>query len=357
MEQIPVKTPGGCYSVTIDCSLLERLNELVQFADYSGVVIVTDENVAKHWLNKVLKALHNEPLAVITLPSGEENKSLRSLEAIWKKLLECGADRKTLLLNLGGGMIGDLAGFAAASYMRGVDFIQLPTTLLSQVDASIGGKVGVNLSSVKNIVGAFSQPQAVIIDPLTLTTLPERELISGISEMLKHGFIADAKHASEVVTAVKSEELINKASELIAKSCRIKANIVESDEREAGPRKLLNFGHTAGHALETLSFNSSTPLLHGEAVALGMLIETRISVLSGLLEKASEAIVIEAINQTKLPTKYTEFTEQAVLELIRKDKKRSDNTIQWTLLKEIGSAVINQDVSDQTVVEALSSIK
>ncbi|HSA84312.1 MAG TPA: 3-dehydroquinate synthase, partial [Patescibacteria group bacterium] len=273
---INIPTAQKQYPILIGNELIGNLTNHIDINNYSRIFIVTDNIVAPLFLKKLLQTLP-EGTAAITLSSGEKEKNIVTVGKIWSAMKENNLDRKSLVINLGGGVIGDMGGFAASTYMRGIDFLQIPTTLLSQIDASVGGKTGVDFAGIKNLVGSFQQPIGVIIDTQTLKTLPKREFLSGFGEMIKHGLIAD-KTYFELVTSKQpqsfsQEELIN----LIARSCEIKKTIVEQDETENGLRKLLNFGHTIGHAIESLSLETEMPLLHGEAVAIGMVAEAKVA--------------------------------------------------------------------------------
>ena len=240
-----------------------QIADWVAERSYSRVFILTDQNVAPHWLGKLKRGALQDAREIIIKP-GESEKNLGTLQQIWQALLDGGCDRKSLLINLGGGVIGDMGGFAASTFMRGICFVQVPTTLLSQVDASVGGKVGVNFSSIKNLLGAFEQPDAAFIDLNTLSTLPTREYHSGFAEIVKHGLVFDRSYYQELqplTTPLSSKELAS----VVSHSCQIKSQVVEQDTRESGLRKILNFGHTVGHAIESLSHKTLSPYLHGRS--------------------------------------------------------------------------------------------
>src|ERR1700759_1222416 len=261
------------------------LEELARFANsgkYSRVFILTDENTGEHCLPLVTKHFTEDNYDLIEVPYGEENKNIDTCTGIWKLLIDFGADRKALMINLGGGVITDMGGFAASTFKRGIDFVQVPTTLLSQVDASVGGKTGIDLDGVKNIIGTFTQPKAVFIEHEFLKTLPPRQILSGLAEMLKHGLIADAAYWNKL----KFSDLESPSAELVYHSVEIKNKVVIEDPHEKGIRKSLNFGHTIGHAIETYSLlNDGNPLTHGEAIAAGMICEAQLSAIKiGLSE-------------------------------------------------------------------------
>lgn len=346
MKKIIISTNKGAsvkkYPIFIGRYLIGKISKLVDLNKYSQVLIVSDENVGKLYSGDFkFKASH------IFLPSGEKYKNFESVELILNKLIEIKADRKTLVINLGGGNICDISSFAASIFMRGLDVLQIPTTLLAQVDASIGGKTGVNFAGVKNLVGTFKSPIAVIIDVNFLKTLPEREFLSGFAEIIKHGLIFDKKYFETLKFECTDAEL----ESIIEKSCKIKATIVEKDPQEKNIRKILNFGHTIGHALEALCLENPKPLLHGEAIYLGMIVETRISYLSDLLKKEDFEVVDEFLRKFVKPIK---FNAEKIYEKMLYDKKNESGQINFTLLKSIGKAVFNKQVDKKIIIEALN---
>lgn len=341
------------YELVIGEGLLEKVSDLFDFSIYTNIAIVTDSNLKKY-TEKLKNNLHIKAL-VIELNPGEENKNIKNVQLVWQKLIDSGFDRKSLLINLGGGVITDIGGFAASTYMRGIDFINIPTTLLSQVDASIGGKTGINFSKVKNLIGSFSQPKAVIIDVRTLSTLPDREFSSGFAEIIKHGLIQNREYFNFITSKLPREFSDEELIEIIATSCKIKKNIVEKDAKETGARKLLNFGHTIGHAIEALGLETTTPLLHGEAISIGMVAEAKLSNLSGLISEEDLKLIENSITKIGLSFK-TNLNQASIIEKIKTDKKNERQTINFTLLKNIGEALINQKPSDGLVIEALEYI-
>lgn len=342
------------YPVVIGPGALDYLTE-INTARYSKIFILTDTVVENLWLEAVLERI---PTAMpICIPPGESHKSLSVLESIWHSLLSSGADRKSLLLNLGGGVIGDMGGFAAATFMRGMDFIQLPTTVLAQVDASVGGKLAVDFHSAKNCIGIFTQPLAVIADTDTLVTLPAREFNAGFAEILKHGLIADSEYWSQVTSRPASEFAIEELASIIERSVAIKARIVEEDEHETGLRKILNFGHTAGHAIESLSLerDADAALLHGEAIAIGMVVEATIAVEAGLLNNTTVDILREKLLLHNLPVRLTntDWSPSEILKRMKHDKKNSNGVIHWSLISAIGSAQYDCILEDSLVLSIL----
>ncbi|MCL1857328.1 MAG: 3-dehydroquinate synthase, partial [Kiritimatiellaeota bacterium] len=251
-----VKTKS--YDIVIGHDNFDVLASFVAKGRFSSVFVLTDKAVSRLYAEEVKRALPRARF--ITIPAGEKRKTLATLETVWKRLFAMGADRHSLLVNLGGGVIGDMGGLAAALYMRGMRFVHVPTTLLAQVDASVGGKTAVNLSCCKNIIGSFAQPSLVLINVATLKTLPRREFLSGMAEVLKHGLIRDRRYLNKVVQTRGLHDLVLLEA-MVRTSCQIKADIVNRDERETGERKILNFGHTVGHAIETLSRRTRHPLL------------------------------------------------------------------------------------------------
>jgi 3-dehydroquinate synthase len=358
MEKIDIKilvhNAQKGYSIFIGRGILKDIAGLFDFGRYSKSVIVTDSRVAKLFLEKVKKAIPFRTNHII-LPAGENHKNIKSVESIWRKLLECHSDRETLIVNLGGGVISDIGGFAASTFMRGLDFVQIPTTLLAQVDASIGGKTGINFLGIKNLIGTFQQPIGVVIDTQTLETLPKREFLSGFAEIIKHGLIYDKKYFFHVTSKSPLEFNSGELVEIITKSCRIKADIIQKDTTEKDLRKILNFGHTIGHAIEALSLKTDKPLLHGEAINIGMLIEAKISFLTGLLSLSEFQMIQDALGKTELPISANITDFAGMMKKMQNDKKNKNREVNWTLLKGIGQAVFDQKVENSIVKKALQS--
>lgn len=288
---------------------------------------------------------------ILRVHSGEHNKNLASCENLWNQLTQYNADRHSLLINLGGGMIGDLGGFVAATYMRGISFVNIPTTLLAMVDASAGGKNGINLSGLKNQVGTFTQPLAVCISPLFLKTLPHRDICAGFAELIKHSLIADPRHWNEIkkITSLDNVDW----NPLISTSVQIKRQIVAADFKEKNLRKTLNFGHTIGHALESYSMRHyADPLKHGEAVAAGMVGELYLShKIMGFPQQKLDEIVDFITSHFKLSRIQAEMNQ--ILSLISHDKKSVGKDTHFVLLKDIGSPVIHQQPEEKDILEAL----
>ncbi len=336
--------------IYIQESASKTLADLLLKGNYSRVAVLTDENTNQHCLPEIRKILP-ETTVFIQIQSGEENKNIASCTHIWKELTDAGFDRKGLLINLGGGVITDMGGFCAATYKRGIRFINIPTTLLSQVDASVGGKLGIDFMGFKNHIGLFQDADAVLIDPRFLSTLPFRELRSGYAEVLKHALIADLAHWR---TLPKEGWQDLNWREIIKHSVEIKHSITTADPTEKGLRKVLNFGHTIGHAIESFFLEQAeNKLLHGEAIAIGMICESYLAQQkSGLTAESLKEIChyiasvwpTEPINQDIFP---------AIMDLALQDKKNEQGVINCTLLAKTGEAVINIPISRQDIRESL----
>lgn len=350
MKHIKIRVLNS-YDVVIGENILGSLKDLIDFSKYSKLVVITDTNLEKLWLKKLEQSIGE--VEEIIIGSGEDHKNIETVQKIWKALLELNVDRKSLVVNLGGGVIGDLGGFAASTYMRGIDFLQIPTTLLAQVDASIGGKVGINFVGVKNLIGSFNQPIGVICDISLLKTLPDREFIEGFGEIIKHGVIADKEYFNFVTSKKPKDFSDEELVEIVKGSCEIKKKIIEEDVTEKDSRRLVNFAHTMGHAIESLSFESDNPLLHGEAVSIGIVIEGKISVIKGILKSQDLEIIVRALENIGLPTKYENLNPTEVLEKVKSDKKSEKGVVYFTLIPEIGRAITGQRISDEEITQAL----
>lgn len=306
------------------------------------VAVVTNTTVGPLYLDRLVELLKGggKEVTTIVLPDGEEEKNWASLMRVFDVLLEQKCDRKTTMIALGGGVIGDLTGFAAATYMRGVPFIQVPTTLLAQVDSSVGGKTGINHPLGKNMIGAFYQPQAVIADTSTLNTLPDRELSAGLAEVIKHGAIIDPAFFDWIETNISQLVCRHPAALAFAiqRSCEIKADVVRQDEREGGLRAILNFGHTFGHAIEAgLGFGE---WLHGEAVGCGMVMAADLSCRLGFIDAATSSRLKALVQAAGLPVVAPDLGVERWIELMQVDKKNEGGQIKFILLKPLGTSVI-----------------
>lgn len=342
------------YPIYIGQNLLDQADILKQHIPGNSALIVSNEIVAPLYLKKVEALLSGIRYESVILPDGEKYKNLEVLNTIFDALLTHRMDRNTTIIALGGGVVGDMAGFAAASYQRGVHLIQIPTTLLSQVDSSVGGKTGVNHPLGKNMIGAFYQPRAVIADTSTLNTLDDRQLSAGLAEVIKYGLIEDANFFDWI--AQNMDSLLQRDPQALAYaievSCQCKANIVAADEKESGKRALLNLGHTFGHAIETgMGYGE---WLHGEAVGAGMCMAAKMSALLGWLNSEQVAKTVSIMKQAKLPTTAPEsMDEKQFLELMSVDKKVLDGVLRLVLLKDIGHAVVTSDYNQQQLTEAI----
>jgi len=325
----------------------------------SRYVIVTDSNVNRLYGQTLLAAMTQAGLkaSVMEIPAGESSKNMSTVMDITGRLLAEGADRGTLLVALGGGVVGDLTGFIASVYMRSVPYIQIPTTLVGQVDSAIGGKTAVDLPQGKNLLGTFYQPRAVFVDLNFLDTLPDKEFNNGLAEIIKYGIIEDEKLfqlLEEDMDAVKSRDSVHLVK-MIETCCRIKKSIVEIDEREQGLRRILNFGHTLGHALETVS---DYALSHGEGVALGMVAAAKLSVKMQYLSEDELIRVEHVIAQAGLPTRIlASFDPKAVIGRLKMDKKKKDGVIHFVLIKKIGMPFVNGSISEQLIGDVLEEMK
>lgn len=340
-------------SVLIGDTALAALDAFLAASTFSKIFILVDENTLQHCLPRLMhETEHLEGAEIIELESGEGNKTIDVCVQVWRVLGELGADRRSLIVNLGGGVISDLGGFVAATFKRGIAFVHVPTTLLAQLDASSGGKTGVDLDHLKNEVGAFAEPQGVYIDPHFLHTLPKRELIAGFAEAFKHGLVADAAHWHLLSTTDPANA--EYWEEIIRRSVAIKQQVVRADPQEHGVRRILNFGHTIGHALETYFLEqSSITLLHGEAVAAGMICETWLSVVHAGLDEATAVAITEILHHRFPVVPFDRTSDERLIELMRHDKKNENGEIRFTLLADIGSPVIDKAVSPQEIMQAL----
>lgn len=329
---------------------LSKLKELLASIEYSQLFILADENSMEfcYPLIKDYLGYHQ----VIEIVSGEKHKTLDSCNLIWNAMTIATADRKPLLINLGGGVITDMGGFCAGTYKRGIRFINIPTTLLSQVDASVGAKTGIDFNGYKNHIGLFCEAEAVLINPVFHSTLPERQLKSGFAEMLKHGLIADQKHWENCI----ENGFMKISNELIQQSVKIKEKIVDADPTEKGLRKVLNFGHTIGHAIESHLLNTENELLHGEAIALGMIAEAYISKAQGLLSEFEYSIIVRELRGIYEIPKIEKASYSEIKRLCKQDKKNQNGVINMSLLKNIGQAVYDIPVEEELIDHALAEI-
>jgi 3-dehydroquinate synthase len=354
MIRIPVHAPGGSYDVVVGAGLLARCGELLpQIPGAERISVVSDQAVAGLYLQQLAGSLP-WPVVHLAVPEGEEGKTLETAAALYQQLATQEMHRDDVIVALGGGAVGDVAGFVAATYMRGVPFIQVPTTLTAQVDASIGGKTAVNLPRGKNLVGAFHQPRAVVADVVTLASLPDRHFRSGLAEVAKYGFTTDPQILGvleEGLQAVLARDA-PVLTDLVARCVRAKAAVVEADERDAGPRSILNYGHTVGHALERL--DAFHGVSHGEAVAAGMIFAARLAELKGMADRDLVVRHERVLAALGLPP-IGSIDVEAVLEAIRMDKKFRGG-IRFVLLEALGRPRLVEDVTEAEMREAMGSI-
>lgn len=325
---------------------------------YSKIIFLTDANTLQCCFepNKTKFAPPLSNTEILTIAAGEQHKNIETCQKIWQDLFAAEADRQSLLVNIGGGVIGDMGGFCAATFKRGFDFVQVPTTLLSQVDASIGGKLGIDFGQVKNSIGVFGNPKAVFISAEFLETLSKREVRSGFAEIIKHALIADATQWTEIVQVTDTENI--DWTKYLVPSLKIKQAVVEADPFEKGLRKALNFGHTIGHAVESSALETDNPLTHGEAIAIGMICETYLSKhILGLSDADLQQITAFLI---KIYGKYdiSSFDTEHLISLMRQDKKnRSAAEINFALIPQIGSVKVNQTAPPSVIAESLAFYK
>jgi len=357
MEKIRVDLGEHSYDICIGSGLLKTGNLLREKVQGRQVFVVSNQAVADHYLDRVLRQFEGIHTDVHLMPDGEQFKTLQTLEAIIGDLLARGHNRSTTIVALGGGVVGDTAGYAAATYQRGVPFIQVPTTLLSQVDSSVGGKTAVNHALGKNMIGAFYQPKGVYVDTDTLKTLPDRELSAGLAEVIKHGVLADSDYFDVVEKDISQLRQKDKSALIraIKGSCEIKAAVVAEDERESGKRALLNFGHTFAHAIETgMGYGQ---WLHGEAVGVGMVMAADLSVRLGRCSLDDAQRIKMLVDKAGLPTAGpAEVSTDAMFSFMAKDKKATDEGLRFVLIDGgIGRTEIVQDVPVSLLRETLEA--
>ncbi|MCP4626020.1 MAG: 3-dehydroquinate synthase [bacterium] len=358
MEKATVDLGKRSYDILIENGILDQAGTLIKSLPLrQHTTIITNDTIAPLYLEQLKTSLTSASITFneIILPDGEEHKELKTIEAIHHKLLTHDLDRNSPLIALGGGVIGDMTGFAAATYLRGVPFIQIPTTLLSQVDSSVGGKTGVNLPGGKNMVGAFYQPALVIIDPLVLKTLERRELKAGMAEVIKYGIIWDASFFNFLKENLTQAYALDAKTiaRLIKTCCTIKAEITSRDETEKGIRSYLNFGHTIGHAIETLTEYKT--YIHGEAVAIGMVAAAKLSAGWGHCDDTEVSEVVEILQQAELPTKLPSFSAEEYSGIIQKDKKKTGSSVRMVLMNRIGKVLL-KDIDQPTLIAALKKM-
>lgn len=356
MQTVNLNLGENSYKIFIGEKIFSEVGKFISQSDFTKkILLVTDTNVFQYFTTDLTKFIDAE-IGIFKIEAGETSKTLNEAAKIYTAAIELGLDRKSLIIALGGGVVGDLAGFVAATYLRGVPFIQIPTTLLAQVDSSVGGKTAVNHSLGKNLIGAFYQPKAVFIDLETLNTLPERETEAGLAEVVKYGIISDEKFFSYLEE--NAEKILNRDTrvleKIVTRSCEIKAEVVGKDEKESGLRRILNFGHTIAHVIEEET--NYKKYRHGEAVAIGML---GAAFISEQLEKISAAEVQRLKNlfeRLNLMTYCEGCDADKIYNAAFRDKKTVGGKINWVLMKKIGEVEITSDVSESIVKDALKKI-
>jgi len=358
MKTLDVQLGDRSYPIFIGNDLLSSQHLLTPFISGQQVCIVSNETIAPLYLLKLKNTLSSYQVTEVVLPDGESFKNLDTLNLIFTTLLESKHNRGTTLIALGGGVVGDMTGFAAACYQRGVNFIQVPTTLLAQVDSSVGGKTAVNHPIGKNMIGAFYQPKCVLADISVLQTLPDREFQAGLAEVIKYGLISDKEFFEWIEVNITALLARDEAClvEAITRSCENKADIVAKDEREGGIRALLNLGHTFGHVIEAAQ--EYKEWLHGEAIAAGMVMAADLSVRHGWLQQRDCERIVKLLQRCGLPTAAPSFiSEHQFLDLMAVDKKAADSGLKLVLMRDLGESFITNQFSKELLCETLSAIK
>ena len=344
--ELKVDLKDRSYSIIIEKGLINRVSEEIRKV-YKGkkIFIITDDNVNKYYGDKISNELKGSDfeVKVLSLKPGEETKNFNTLPVVYNEILDFNLTRSDLIIALGGGVIGDLAGFIASTYLRGVDFVQIPTSLLAQVDSSVGGKVAVDLDRGKNLVGSFYHPKCVLIDPEVLNTLDNRFFVDGMAEVIKYGCIKDEQFFNYLEKMEDNQQLISNMEVVIHKCCDIKRKAVENDEKDKGERMLLNFGHTLGHAIE--QHYNYTKYSHGEGVAIGMYVISKISEEKGLTKKGTSQRIKDILVKYNLPYELDVNIEET-LEAINLDKKKLGNDLNIIILKEIGNSEIYKTTAE-----------
>lgn len=357
MERLFVDLGENSYDIAFSDSFSQLAEEMKKINATEKLLIVTDSNVNELYAAEVANKLSEAgyKCGVYAFSAGEENKKMDTILGICGACVENGLDRKSMIVALGGGVVGDMAGFAAAIYMRGIDFVQIPTTLLSQSDSSVGGKTGIDFMDSKNILGAFHQPKLVYINVSTLKTLPEIQFISGMGEVIKHGIIRDKsffefiKNNPDKIKSLESETLIKMAK----RNCAIKADVVEQDEKESGLRAILNFGHTIGHAVESAMNFTMT---HGECVGLGMAAVCRIAEKRGLIDAETVSETESILKDYGFKLKVNLPDKETVFEFMKKDKKKANGKLNFVLPTRIGEVVRVSDVGEKEIFDAIEYV-
>jgi 3-dehydroquinate synthase len=353
LEIIPVESPNGRYNVIVGQQLLPKIRELAQLE--GPVVVVTDSNVGRLYANQLDSAA---PIDIISVPAGEYYKRLETVAFLYDQFLEASLDRQGTVVALGGGVVGDMAGFAAATYMRGVQFVQCPTSLLAMVDASVGGKTGVDLPQGKNLVGAFKQPTAVIADLDTLKTLPPEEFAAGMAEVIKAGLIGAPHLFAQLESseqAIHRQSPASTLSSMVVDTIKVKQEVVQADPFENSRRAVLNLGHTFGHAIEQVS---GYRVSHGYGVAMGLVAAARLSAVLGHCNPSLEQRIERVLIKHQLPTRIpADLSSDAIIEAMSSDKKKSAGQIRFILIRAVGDVFISRDVPETAVLQSIKDLQ
>ena len=348
---IPVRAPDGSYDIALAAGNLARLAALLCERNLTGAVaLVSNDTVGPLYAEQVVSGLQAAGLEthLFTIPDGEAYKTMETASGLYEQFLSDGIDRNSTVVALGGGVVGDLAGFVAATYMRGLPFVQCPTTVLAMVDASVGGKVAVDHPRAKNLIGAFKQPALVVTDPLVLKTLPEAELRAGLAEVVKHGIIGDTGLFEQLEQRGPDD-----LSQIVQRAVAVKVRVVEEDPYERGRRAVLNLGHTFGHALEVLS---DFRLRHGEGVSIGLVIAARVAVALGLCEVSLAERIEHLLRRLGLPVAWAGYNSQAVWRAMGTDKKKRGRRLRYVLPRSLGDVIISGDVPERVVLAILEGV-
>lgn len=346
------------YEISIEKDF-SRLADVLAEMDLQNhkICIVTDSHVAPHYADEVLEIARQKAsyAMTFTFPAGEQSKTLDIIEDLYEELIHAHFDRKDILLALGGGVVGDMAGYAAATYLRGIRVLQIPTSLLAMVDSSIGGKTGVDFRGYKNMIGAFHQPSAVYMNLAALQTLTEKQYFSGFGEIIKHGLIKDMHYFQLIKTHMDAltHRNLDALEDIVSGSCEIKRRVVENDPQEQGERALLNFGHTLGHAIEKLK---DFQLLHGECVAIGMVSAAHLSLQRGYISREDYDQIINILQALHLPIQVSGLQAKEILQVSKSDKKMNAGQIRFILLETLGHAIMTDDVTDGEILLALEAV-
>lgn len=333
-------------------NIFDHLNDFIAQKGYSTIFVLVDSNTHEHCLPGLLGEMETEtPIEIVEIPPGEENKDIEIVVNIWETMTELGGTRKSLLINLGGGVITDMGGFVASTFKRGIDFINIPTTLLAMVDASVGGKTGIDLAGLKNQIGTFAMPEMTLIEPGFLQTLPANHLLSGLAEMFKHGLVYQKEHWEQLYQ-IQNFTTFN-IRHLIEESVKIKSKVVEADPKETGLRKILNFGHTIGHALESYFLQTENPYLHGEAIAIGMLVESILSFENELISQQELEEIFYRIHEYFPKEAIDESIIPELVDFMKHDKKNRNGKISFSLINGIGSCKYDVFLNENQISEGI----